>query len=361
MKIKLTQKYKPFSHEEGTSLLLPKSPWKVTAYPAKVVLENLISTGKEESHTITPQIKGPLTQFTVMQDLERQWIRIFGRGPEGYFSYRLVATAHEITLFLERGPKEGIAFTYEGETKLLRRKEELIIPVVRSAFGQSLSEKMHFGCSKKQDWTLVKRRLSLEEILPIWHALGKHIPEHPLLDVGTAHYLKACQELVEQRDRAKIGSAFLTLFKVGFSGILSPSLMDETHHTFVPEGAPIPVEASPLLLLGEGARLIRRLLIEAKEDCFAVLPCLPKELHAGRFTDIALRDTLTIDLEWSKKLIRRVILHPKEDQEVKLTFQSAIDSFRLRRGRRNRGKAHNAGDTLTLKGGTLYILDRFQK
>ncbi len=361
MKIKLTEKYKPFSHEEGTPLLLPKSPWKVTAYPAKVILENLISVEKKEAHTIVPHIKGPLVQFTVMQDLERQWVRIFGRGPEGYFSYRLVASAYEITLFLERGPKEGIAFTHEGETKLLKRKEELILPSNTPAFGEDRFEKMHFGCSKKQDWTLVRRRLSLEEILPIWHALGKHIPEHPLLDVGTAHYLKICQELVEKKERANIGAAFLNLFKIGFSGILLPSLTDETHHTFIPEGGQIPPEASPLLLLGKGARLIRSLLIEDKGNHFAILPCLPKELHAGRFTDIALSGSLTLDLEWSKKLIRRVVLHPKEDQKLTLTFQSAIDSFRLRKGRRGRGKTYAAGTTLTLKGGTLYILDRFQK
>ncbi|QVL57268.1 MAG: hypothetical protein KFB93_07760 [Simkaniaceae bacterium] len=360
MKIKLTEKYKPFSHEVGTTLLLPKSSWKVTTYPAKLTLENLISIGGKETLTILPQIEGPIDAFTVMQDLEKGWVRIFGAGKKGFFSYRLVASAHEIILFVERCPNEGISFDFEGEVKALKRKEELIIPTTTAAFFLKPLEKMHFGCSKKQDWPLVRRRLSLEEILPIWFELGKHIPKHPLLDVGTSRYLKMCVTLYAQKDRDQIGRAFLELFKVGFEGILTPRLIDTDYqgHTLDEE---IPKEASPLLLLGEGARLIRKLLIEKQEETLAILPCLPKEIHAGRFVDVDCGDALTIDLEWSKKLIRRLTLRPKKDQTTILSFQKPIESFRLRMGRKGRGKLIPIGTPLELKKDTLYILDRFQK
>ena len=122
MKIKLTEKYKPFSHEAGVSLLIPRSSWKATIFPAKIQLESLLSIGGKQNLSVTPHLRGPLTRFTVMQDLERHWVRVFGEGPQGYFSYRLVASSHEIILFFERGPEEGISFTYLE--KILSRLEK---------------------------------------------------------------------------------------------------------------------------------------------------------------------------------------------------------------------------------------------
>ena len=361
MKIKLTEKYRPFSHEIGTTVLIPKSAWKATIFPAKIELESLISEGKKAKQTIIPHLRGPFNQFTVMQDLERCWVRVFGEGKDGFFSYRLIAAAHEILLFVERCPKEGIVFTYEGQDKRLLRKEELIIPTTLSAFTKGLSEKIHFGSFKKQDWTLVKRRNSLEEVLPIWFELGKHIPSHPILDVGTSQLLKQCQDQIHKKAKDKIGVSFMNLFQAGFEGILSPHLSDAGHLGYSSQEEVIPDEASPLLLLGEGSRLIRSLLVEQSEGKVQILPCLPKEIHAGRFTDIHLNESLSGDLEWSKKLIRKVILRPKKDQEVTLGFQSNINAFRLRMGRRGRGKILKVGDSIDLRADGLYILDRFQK
>lgn len=361
MKIRLNEKYKPFSHEAGTPLLIPRSSWKATVCPAKIQLESLLSIGGKAGFNVIPHITGPLSKFTVMQDLERQWIRVFGQSQEGYFSYRLVASSHEVILFLERGPDKGISFTFEEETKVLKRKEELIIPTTLSAFPKGAREKMHFGCTKKQDWQLVKRRKSIEEILPIWFELGKHIPSHPILDVGTSRLLAKCKKEVHAKENDQIGKSLMDLFDAGFEGILSPRLFDESFLGHSLDEKEVPQEASPLMLLGEGARLIRSLLIQERDDGFAILPCLPKELHAGRFTHVELREGLIADLEWSKKLIRRLLLHPKKDQPLTLTFQSSVQSFRLRTGRRGRGKTVQVGTPLDLKADTLYILDRFQK
>ncbi|MEM8727177.1 MAG: glycoside hydrolase family 95-like protein [Chlamydiota bacterium] len=360
MKIKLTEKYRPFSHEAGTALLLPNSPWKVTAYPARLVLENLISIGDREIVTVLPRMSGLLESFTVMQDLEQGRVRIFGLGKEGYFSYRLVASGHEIVLFVERCPAAGLFFDVEGEIKNLNRKEELIVATMTRAFSLRSSEKIHFGSSKKQDWSLVKRRLNLEEILPIWFQLGKRIPEYPILDIGTCRYLKMCADYLAEKNRDRIGQAFIALFRVGFEGILSPRLIDTDYRSH-PSDQVIPKEASPLLLVGEGARLIRKFLIEVDDREIALLPCLPKEIHCGRFVGIECHQDLSVDLEWSKKLIRRLIVHPKRDRTVTFTFQRPITSFRLRTGRRGSGKRLPVTTPLELKKDRLYILDRFRK
>lgn len=358
--IKLTEKYRPFSCEAGTSVLLPRSAWRMTVYPAKLILESLLAAQLREKVVIFPQIEGPITSFTIMQDLERGWVRIFGEGKKGYFSYRLLASSDGITLFVERSPTQGIPFDWNGEVKQMKQKEAFIIPVVISSFPLASDGKMHFGCCKKQDWSLVKRRLSLEEILPIWFEIGKDILEQPSLNVGTAGYLQICADQLAEKNRNQIGSSFLELFKVGFEGIFSPRLIDTDYQGYVtPEK--IPKEASPLLLLQEGARLIRRLFIEKSGDTIAILPCLPKELHAGRFIGIDCDNRLKIDLEWSKKLVRRLVLRPKKAQTLTLSFQKGIASFRLRNGWRGRGKSISVGTPLALEKDRLYVLDRFQK
>lgn len=360
MKIKLSEKYRPYSLDIGSSCLLPKSSWKVTTYPTRIEFTNLISEDSEDSFVVTCSIEGPLSQFTMMQDLERQWVRVFGRGAHGFFSYRLVASAHEIILFLERGPEEGITFTYEGTKRTLKRKEELIMPSTTSSFPTAFTEKMHFGCHKAQDWTLIKRRFRLDEILPIWFELGKNIPQHPKLGVGTPRLLESCASLLQQKNRQEIGKHLLDLFRAGFEGMLVPRFKDTDHQGLLQDNDEIPKGASPLMLLGEGARLIRQLLVQQQDEKLALLPCLPVQLHAGRFVGIEC-DELILDLEWSKKLLRRCVLHPKSDQTKSFIFQTPIKSFRVRKGPRDRGIIHKVGSALELLANTTYTLDHFQK
>ncbi|MCB1084649.1 MAG: hypothetical protein KDK60_00950, partial [Chlamydiia bacterium] len=355
MKIRLREKYKPYSHEEGISLLLPRSSWKATVYPAKVLLKNLMTIGETEELTLIPHLQGPLTQFTVMQDLERKWIRVFGRGEGGFFSYRLFAASSEIVLFLERSPKEGMTFSFEGETRRLQRKEELILPTIAPSFPLLSQEKIHLGCHKKQDWTLVRRRLLLEEILPIWFQLGKDIPSHPMLRQGTGELLSQCADFVNERNRVKIGPALVKLFKGGFEGILAPHLHD-VHFQGIEAPEEISSKASPLMLLGEGARLIRSLFINVVDGEIALLPCLPTELHAGKIISAPLTVSLSCDFEWSKKLLRRLYLYSSIDQEITLKLQSPIKSFRYRTTPRGKGIRIDASSPLQLKKG-LNVLD----
>ncbi|MCB1116701.1 MAG: hypothetical protein KDK71_09555 [Chlamydiia bacterium] len=357
MKIKVTEKYRPFSHEVGTPLLLPESAWKVAPFPARLVLEHLITKEKIE---LFPQIKGPITAFTAMQDLEKKRVRIFGTGEGGFFSYRLYATPQEIILQIERCSEDGLSFNICGEIKTFTRKETFSLHSNAPFQLSHTSEKMHLGTSKKQDWTLVKRRLLLSELLPILFELGKNLPNLPSTFSGAAEHLKTCQELVANKDRVHIGPSFIELFKRGFEGILCPRLID-TDYQGIANPEEMPENASPLFLIKEGACLIRSLLIEEKDNSLTILPCLPKELHAGRFVNIACTLPLTLDLEWSKKQIRRLALHPKEDLTLHLIFPKENVTYRLRAGPRGRGETRPATGPLTLKKGKLYLLDRFQK
>jgi len=361
MTIKLTEQYRPYSHEVGSSCLLPKSSWRITAFPTRIEFINYISEGTQEGFVVLYTTKGPLTQFTMMQDLERLWVRVLGQGPyQSYFSFRILASAYEIVFFMERAPVGGIAFVYGNKTYILQRKEELIIPSSSLSFPSLCKEKMHFGSHKSQDWTLVKRRLSLHEILPIWFALGKHIPHHPIIEVGSARLLSRCMTMMWQQKRREIGKALLDLFRIGFDDIFLPRLQDLDHHGCFPDSDVISKESSSLMLLGEGARLIRQLLVQQTEKVIKILPCLPVEIHAGRFIDVDCKD-LVLHFEWSKKLIRRIVIYSKVDQVRLIKFQSAIKSFRIRKGPRDRGVMHQANEPCMLCAKTVYLFDRFQK
>jgi len=357
MRIRVNAHYRPYSHEVGSSCLLPNSSWKVTLFPARIELTSLVS---EESFFVSCAVVGPLSQFTVMQDLERKWVRVFGRGPCGFFSYRLLSFAHDIVLFLERAPEGGMAFTYKEMTHVLKGREEFIMSSSVPSFPSMCAEKMHFGCHKRQDWTLVKRRLSLKEILPIWFELGKNIPKISMMNVGTARLLTQCRAAIRRKDHEKVGRYFLNLFRVGFEGILVPCLRDTGYQGVVPDRDEIPSGGSPLMLLVEGARLIRQLLVQEQEGELLILPCLPSEIHAGRFVGVEC-EGLTIDLEWSKKSIRRLILCPKIGRVYHFKFQPEIRSFRLRRGLRDRGLTYQVDQPIEVAENPFYILDRFQK
>ena len=356
MTIRMRAKLRPYSHEMGTRCLIPGSSWAVTPYPSQIDFVNLERQKEQESFSVSCSIEGPLDEFTVMQDLERGCVRVFGRGKQGMFSYCISFSNSKITLFLDRAVGE-IVFVYRSKKWVLKRKEYLEIPTSSTCQTFESKEKLHFGCYKAQDWTLLKRRLSLKEILPIWFALGKTLGSIPSLDVGASRPLLQCKESIEKRDRVAVGSHFLHLFRVGFEGMFSPNLDDFNHQSFKKE--PIPSRCSPLVLLSAGAKIIRQMFVEEDSLSLKILPCLPVELHAGRFMGVQCRDLL-LDFEWTKKQIFRVLLKPQIDRTYHLKFQSAIKSFRLRRGIKHRGEVCQVGSPLHLKAGTSYMLDRFK-
>lgn len=356
MPSKLTNHMRPFSHLPSETCMIPGSSWSVTACPTRIALKNLGAGGEKILFSV--QVEGPVEGFTLVQDLERDFVRIFGVAQEGYFSYRLYVEEDALMLLLERCPETGLEFSFQGKKKRLKRKETYAFPLPHEIFSHP-REKMHFGCHKKQDWTLVKRRLSLQEILPIWFALGKKCPETPLHTEGVAQLLQVCESKIEKQDRVSIGSAFLKLFQVGFKGMLTPRLFDDDYQGIL-EGPSHPND-SPLILLSEGAKLIRSLFIEKQGDQLSILPCLPVELHAGSCSNMQISETLSLDIEWSKKMTRRLILRPDTDQSCHLNLQKGLTSFRLKRAKEKIGTRIQRGKELHLEGGNTYLLDRFEK
>jgi hypothetical protein len=324
MQIKIAERLHPFSHQSGTFCLIPYTTWEVQVFPTRLYFRDLITKKEFEKHL---PIKGPIHNFTIELDLEQGCVRVFGKTSEGYMEYAIA----------------------KNRLKFKKGHEELL-PIEVHALADS-KERLSLGMHRSQDWDAVKRRLDLREIFPVWLRLAALVPEgeaEAIPPIGTPALLLRCKAAIERGDKVQIVPLFTQLFQAAFQGIFAPRLLDEHFLGIAPEGRPA---CSPLILLHEGARLIRSLFIQGE----AILPLLPPEFHSGRY----LMEEMA--LEWSKKTIKKIILKSKADRQVQLRLQRQIHSFRLRTSLRGKDKKIIENKPFCLMGGASVYLDRFQK
>lgn len=269
--LKIKEKLRPFSHKPGRRCWLPRTNIEVQAYPTKLII-----AGKEYP------LDGPVEQFTLMQDLERGCVVVFSE------KYRLYVWPN-------------------GEVK--KEKPPILF-----------HERLFLGCTKKQEWELMKRRFDPCELFPLWFQLGQMEAR------GHFSLLDECQKVLHTPE--KIVPTFMKLLRVGFEEMMVPRRTDSDFQGLCEDS----VEGDVAILLSEGSRLIRSLFLEGEQ----ILPHLPPEFHCGRLL------TESIEIEWSKKQVRRVVVH--SSTEPKLHFSKNIKRYRV-----------------TKKGEMLYLLDRFEK
>ncbi|HNA62123.1 MAG TPA: hypothetical protein PKW79_03505, partial [Rhabdochlamydiaceae bacterium] len=203
--------------------------------------------------------------------------------------------------------------------------------------------RLSLGMHKALDWELVCRRRDLREIFPLWVRLGQMVPA-----------AEGSFQLFRSFDKLEVVKAYTKFFMTRFEGLLMPRLEDRDHQGITAEGK---VTGSPLALLIDGARHIRSLFF----DDWSFLPCLPPEFHAGRFVHFRTREGDTIDFEWSKKLLRRVVIHSGISRKISPSFQKSLHSYRLRSSLKEKGIRKKVEEPLDLQTGQTLYLDRFEK
>jgi len=291
MRIKIATKLRPFSHQPGICCMVPYTTWEVRIFPTKLIFRDLASDKKEEISVAAPK------RFTVIDDLERGQIEI------------------------------GKVFITADSYDFLKRAD---LP--------SSQKRLSLGCHKKQDWELIQRRCDMAEIFPFWIRLAQIIPEMALPMVPAA-------ELLAQ------GKLDLT-FQAAFEGILCPRLRDEKYLGIIPE-IKVPTGASPLGIIHEGARQIERLFFYEEGETLYFLPNLPKEFHSGRFIRLTTEAGDLIDMEWSKKQLKKVVIQAASTRSLQLRLQSQIRRFRVQK------VPHHRDQPIELEAGKTYHLDRF--
>jgi len=323
--ISIAERLRPFSHQPGTKCLIPGSQYFIEAFPALVKIRTLSGDLVKE---IVLDIQGPLKQFTTMQDLERGCATLFS---ELYHFHIL--------------PNLEVVFQKNPPLPSLK-----------------LQERLSLGCHKKQDWEAIKKRCDFREIFPYWFRLGSllNLPARKSDEGGVFSLLKTSYEALYSHRPETILSNFKSLFLAGFSSMLVPRAFDDDYQGILPSNLTESQE-SPLYLLSEGSALIRSLFILAAENEISILPNLPPEFFSGRMVNVSCSSYGNIDFEWSKKTIRRVCFHAQKDGEILLHFPSKMKFFRLRTDMREKGRILACGDSLEIKSGSQYLLDRFQK
>ena len=165
---------------------------------------------------------------------------------------------------------------------------------------------------------------------------------------------------MKKKDKENIGAHLLELFRFGFEGMFLPRLYDTDFQGILTDNAKISSNASPLVVLEKGAQLIRSLLIQNCGQKIEVLPCLPVELHSGCFSGWE-TNNFSLSMEWSKKLIRKIIVYSKHDHSSFFKFQSNLKFFRVRKKLRDKGVVYSTCQQLQFSKNTTYIIDRFTK
>lgn len=345
MQIKIAEKLKPFSHVPGDFCLIPGTFLRVQVFPALLRIHNLKGPHPILFAEIPLPIQGPVQDFTILQDLEKGFVLVWGQTQNGFMRYKIQGSLDSIFISIEKGP-EALFNAF---------------PSSMQATQTTLQERLSLGNQKAQDWQLMSRRMALEEILPIWFRLGQLTPSLPKKPhEGTAVLLDECNQMITSKTRLSILTAIQKLYLAGFEGMLSPRLQDESHHGFGLTQINEECQLSPLILLTEGACLIRSMFIQQSNTCLNILPALPPDFHCGRFIGIDCPELGIVDIEWTKKVIRRMTIRAVKDREIKLDF-SHMKSYRLRLKRSERGQRMQTGETIKIQQNSQYLLDNFMQ
>lgn len=328
MRITIKTRFTPFSHEAGIRCLIPGTTWEAQVFPTLIQFTNLAGNS---TYSLPIARKGPVQGFTVQQDLEKKQIRIFGRAPDGHFC----------------------SYIKRKERKLLFDHKELPITLSLESPPES-KERLSLGIHKKQNWQRMMERLDPCELWPFWLYLAHQIPVVQLEKLGSYCLLAAC----EKASKLDLISLWRSVFLGCFQGILSPRLRDENHLGLFPESTILP-NHSPIGLLHEGSRLIRSLFFLEQGELIYLLPTLPPECHAGRFLGLQTTIGDRFDLEWSKKTLKKVIIHPVSTHVLSLKLPKGIHYFRLRASLKERGEKIAREELIYCKAGQRLFLDRF--
>jgi hypothetical protein len=313
MTVSIAQRFRPFSHLPGTTCLLPRTSLVVQGFPALLRVRGLFELPLE--------VKGPVREFTLQQDLERGIVSIWGVAQKERFRISLCATesAVELTGAIRRH------FPYSG-------------PFVEPSFPL---ERLSLGSHRAQDWDQMMRRFDQRELLPILFQMSHWIP------------------LIENRVRTGmfrlLDQDFSSFLLAAFSGMFTPCLIDEKHHGVLPVEE-LPEGVEPISLIQEARKKIRGLFFRQEGAHLHLLPASPFEV--GRMVDVCAKGLGTLNFEWRKGLLLRLVFHAAHDAELFLDTRAT--SFRVRTSRQEKGFRVEKNKALPVKAGVTYFVDRFQ-
>ena len=378
--IKIAQRLRIFSKRLGACCLLPSSFFKIQSFPGLLKVKSLHNLSSCE---IAFDVKGPVRDFTMYQDLEKGYVKIWGFALNGYFRYRIIplCDSNAIEICFEKTPVDGIGLSIDGiklsSSVFIMKKENQDLTILnRPVFSRdniivsftpinkmpnmvskSSEERLSLGLHKALDFDLIARRKDLKEYLPILFRMSTYLPISGCIDDPLA--IK-CRKMISLKKRCEIEKMLWSFIAARFDEILVPTFFDYNYQGIEDSKMDILAETSPLLLIEEAGKLIRSLFIQEVKNNLYILPSLPISFHCGRFINIRCSCGI-IDIEWSKKLIRRMVLRSTKTEVLYCHFQKKLKTLRLRCHMKDKGKRVACVESINLEKGKVYFMDNFEK
>lgn len=346
--MKIAHRFRPYSHAPGTSCLIPSTDCMVKAFPACF----FVFSSCEQVFELHFPFKERVKSFTVMQDLESSKVLVSGLSEKGFFSYSLYPSQGALFFKLERGPKEGLSLSIkrkeENSVEHLLVKNSLAVCKLPYVEKEISEEKIFFGVHKAQEWSSIEKRKNPKEYLPLCYLLAQTILpftswKNPLETPSKATFLEEMQEL----------------FICFFDGMMIPRAQSKPYLGMDTSEKEVPSALFHLPLLAKTFAKIREVILIENEKTIQILTQLPPQLDSGRALNMKVRQGL-IDLEWSKKSIKKLRLTVFEPGAFDFCFEKTIKSFRLKGNLDKTSRRCSCETPLFLEPG-FYLLDQFQK
>lgn len=364
MSIEIAERLKPFSHLLGTSTILPGIGYQVQIFPCLIRVYHLKESIPVLLTEVELELTGPVQQFTVCNDLEKGRVSVWGKTANGWMRYHLISAQQTegVRLVADRVPSGGLKLRQRGKDRVLQKQEghDLIgESMIFTPYQLPPCDRLSLGHHKAQEGELMRRRLCLAEILPFWHRLGQLVPAEQIQNCqgGTLALLDRCRQCLQHNKPEETEQAWVHLILAGFSSLFVPRLEDTDY-----QGLTHPLSSctlSPLVLLSEGACLIRQLFVQQEQEQVRILPHLLPSLPSGRLIQVPLAAGGWISLEWTKKVIRRLVIYAAQDQTLLLQFRSNVRSYRLYQHTKDKGTRQACASFLSLKKNCYYFFDNF--
>jgi len=340
-----------YTFRPGTKIYLAGTSYAVEVYPTALRLYSCRSFEPEIVKEISFPGLGPLSGWVTFVDSMRQNVQIEGKANKGFVRYRIFST--EEGIFLK--PATGMMnVAVNGIVMNVQKCEPLALADVRCSLPRYPSPRLLLGCNEAPNIDRIFETPTMEKVLPFWYQMAD--PTRNTMVAPSSTLFGSIVETIQKKERQLIGSAFVTFSRVALDGFFVPKRKD---NLFL--GYDMPVIPDEMLLTDlhpHICSMIRSLFLREEGSIIEILPCLPKELVAGRLLHETLLSGHHIDIEWRKGQIRRILLHATHDGVV--TFKAHCTKAFLRPllgNTRKRGVI--IGEEIEVQEGKHYLLDNF--
>lgn len=382
MRMVITQRYRPHTHQKGALLWLPSLPLAVRVWPARLAFMAWEADEMREvaSLSLAPAI--PLDGFTAQVDLEQGSLLVWGGNQKGYLRCSVRCRPEGLLFSLERFTLgERLHLSSEGAllastdgtalgTKLSLQKGETTLLSLAEASSAPLrslvpsAERLFLGCSKGQLWSSIASRCAPTELMALFHRAAQWLPPiDPLLASGQATLLGQYRESLEQKQVEKAALLLRQLLQ----GMVTPEALlwlQPDHWSLLGYSNRLVGDGcGPVTSLQGLVSLFRKSLIQEEAGRVTLLPLLPASWPAGHFLDLSLQEgALQLSFIWSKKRLRCAKLQALKAVSISLEVEgSASQSCRLRRSLREKGERHSFPLALELESDSICYLDRIER